>query len=109
MGRSLRVPRWPWHHRARRGPSAQLGLRHWSSVLRHVLLLHEPGPRADRPAHCQGEGLQEPSVLAAQGTRREGGQPAPPGLGANLTKLTQEQADYIGVKPTGPFKPDTYR
>merc|ERR1712187_448970 len=32
-----------------------------------------------------------------------------PALGANLTKLTQEQADYIGVKPTGPFKPDMYR
>merc|ERR1712146_857688 len=32
-----------------------------------------------------------------------------PALGANLTKLTQEQADYIGVKSTGPFKPDTYR
>merc|ERR1712113_701055 len=32
-----------------------------------------------------------------------------PALGANLTKLTKEQADYIGVGPDGPFKPDTYR
>merc|ERR1711977_541378 len=32
-----------------------------------------------------------------------------PALGANLTKLTKEQADYIGVKTSGPFKPDTYR
>merc|ERR1711987_1395 len=32
-----------------------------------------------------------------------------PALGANLTKLSKEQADYIGVKPEGPFKPDTYR
>merc|ERR1712139_338022 len=32
-----------------------------------------------------------------------------PALGAQVTKLTQEQADYIGVKVTGPFKPDTYR
>merc|ERR1711865_1134032 len=30
-------------------------------------------------------------------------------LGANLTVLTKEQADYIGVKIEGPFKPDTYR
>jgi len=30
-------------------------------------------------------------------------------LGANLTKLTKEQADYIGVKVEGPYKPDTYR
>merc|ERR1711957_553742 len=32
-----------------------------------------------------------------------------PALGAQLTKLTTEQADYIGVKGAGPFKPETYR
>merc|ERR1712217_722438 len=32
-----------------------------------------------------------------------------PALGAELTKLTKEQADYIGVKGNGPFKGDTYR
>jgi adenosylhomocysteinase len=30
-------------------------------------------------------------------------------LGAKLTKLTSEQANYIGVNESGPFKPDTYR
>ena len=30
-------------------------------------------------------------------------------LGAQLTELTQEQADYINVDKTGPFKPDAYR
>ncbi len=30
-------------------------------------------------------------------------------LGVKLTKLTDEQADYIGVEPGGPFKPDHYR
>merc|ERR1711959_231714 len=30
-------------------------------------------------------------------------------LGAKLTTLTKEQADYIGVKLDGPYKPDTYR
>ena len=29
--------------------------------------------------------------------------------GAKLSKLTKEQADYIGVKVSGPFKPDDYR
>merc|ERR1712149_33497 len=29
--------------------------------------------------------------------------------GAKLTTLTKEQADYIGVKIEGPYKPDTYR
>merc|ERR1712184_144533 len=32
-----------------------------------------------------------------------------PALGAELTKLTKEQADYIGVKVTGPYKGSTYR
>ena len=30
-------------------------------------------------------------------------------LGARLTRLTPEQADYIDVPVEGPFKPDTYR
>merc|ERR1712100_501029 len=32
-----------------------------------------------------------------------------PALGANLTTLCKEQADYIGVKVEGPYKPNTYR
>merc|ERR1712226_91470 len=32
-----------------------------------------------------------------------------PALGAHLTELSQEQAEYIGVKVTGPYKGDTYR
>ena len=30
-------------------------------------------------------------------------------LGVKLTKLTDEQADYIGVPKNGPYKPDHYR
>jgi adenosylhomocysteinase len=30
-------------------------------------------------------------------------------LGVNMTQLTDEQADYIGVTPQGPFKPEHYR
>merc|ERR1711934_1057529 len=32
-----------------------------------------------------------------------------PALGANLTTLSKEQADYISVPVEGPFKPSTYR
>ncbi|HEX7666235.1 MAG TPA: adenosylhomocysteinase [Polyangiaceae bacterium] len=32
-----------------------------------------------------------------------------PKLGVELTKLTKEQAEYLGVKVEGPFKPDHYR
>ncbi|MEM6707327.1 MAG: adenosylhomocysteinase [Pseudomonadota bacterium] len=31
------------------------------------------------------------------------------GFGGTMTKLTEHQADYIGVKQEGPFKPDSYR
>ncbi|WP_205627889.1 adenosylhomocysteinase [Ruegeria marisrubri] len=30
-------------------------------------------------------------------------------IGVKLTRLSSEQADYIGVKPEGPFKPEHYR
>jgi adenosylhomocysteinase len=30
-------------------------------------------------------------------------------VGAQLSVLTKEQADYIGVKQAGPYKADTYR
>jgi adenosylhomocysteinase len=30
-------------------------------------------------------------------------------VGAKLTQLSKEQADYISVPPEGPYKPDTYR
>ena len=30
-------------------------------------------------------------------------------IGVNLTKMTQEQAEYIGVPLDGPYKPDHYR
>jgi adenosylhomocysteinase len=32
-----------------------------------------------------------------------------PALGAQMTTLTKEQADYLGLSANGPFKPDTYR
>jgi adenosylhomocysteinase len=30
-------------------------------------------------------------------------------IGVKLTKLSQQQADYIGVPVEGPFKPEFYR
>ena len=30
-------------------------------------------------------------------------------VGAKLTKLSKDQAEYINVKTTGPFKSDSYR
>ena len=59
--------------------------------------------------HDNAENYDEPGRHPAQAPRREG-RPAPPRqLGANLTELTKEQADYIGVPVEGPYKPDHYR
>jgi adenosylhomocysteinase len=30
-------------------------------------------------------------------------------IGARLTRLTPKQAEYLGISPKGPFKPDHYR
>ena len=30
-------------------------------------------------------------------------------LGVRLTRLTEQQASYLGVSPDGPYKPDHYR
>lgn len=30
-------------------------------------------------------------------------------LGGHMTKLSKDQAEYLDIKPTGPFKPDHYR
>jgi adenosylhomocysteinase len=30
-------------------------------------------------------------------------------IGATLTTMSADQAEYIGVDPAGPYKPDTYR
>jgi len=30
-------------------------------------------------------------------------------VGAKLTELTEDQAEYIGVETKGPYKPDAYR
>ncbi|WP_139022665.1 adenosylhomocysteinase, partial [Mameliella alba] len=30
-------------------------------------------------------------------------------IGVKLSELSKEQADYIGVAPEGPFKPEHYR
>ena len=31
------------------------------------------------------------------------------GFGGVVTRLTGKQAKYIGVKPEGPFKPESYK
>jgi len=40
---------------------------------------------------------------------RRSSPPALERIGVKLTKLTKEQADYLGVPIEGPYKPEHYR
>merc|ERR1712094_110489 len=42
-GGPLSFPGWPWSHYSSFWSFVQLGLCHWSPILRDVLLLHKPG------------------------------------------------------------------
>lgn len=57
---------------------------------------------ADKPAKLRVEVLPKhlDEEVAAHMVR---------GFGGQITQLTDEQAEYIGVPKEGPFKPDTYR
>merc|ERR1712217_858547 len=70
---------------------AELGLRHGPPLLRDVVLLHEPGPRAaGHLEELEGEqGLQERRVLAAEGVGREGCQLASAGFGCPAYEAQQ--------------------
>jgi len=58
----------------------------------------------------QGRQVPEEGLCAAEVARREGGAACTsPKIGVKLTELRKDQADYIGVKPEGPFKADHYR
>lgn len=62
---------------------------------------------ADQPADKQAEMLSV-KVLSKQ-LDEEVAKYMVEGFGGQLTQLTQEQADYLGVKVEGPYKPEAYR
>ena len=96
------------HLSAGRGPPGEPGLRHGPPVLRDVQLLHQPVPGADGALAretAQGRGLH---AARSSWTRRWPGCTSA-SLGVKLTRLTPEQAEYIGVPVDGPYKPEHYR
>ena len=71
--------------------------------------LHEPGARADRALAEPRRSTSSRSCTSAEEARREGRALHLGKLGVKLTKLTTEQAEYLGVPVEGPFKPEHYR
>ena len=101
-----RFARRPHDHRAVRGPPAEPGQRHRPPELRDVEVVHQPDDRPDRALHqdptsTDGIGVYTlPKHLDEKVARLH-----LDALGAKLTTLTKEQAEYIGVDVAGPYKP----
>merc|ERR1711974_325855 len=110
-GGPLRFPRRARSHRPGVRPAPELGLRYGTPVLRDVVLLHESGPRAAGPSQelKETKAYKNDVYLLPKALDEKVASLHLPALGAQLTKLTKAQADYIGVGVSGPFKGDTYR
>merc|ERR1711976_916011 len=98
-------------HRLGSRAFVEFGLRHGPPLLRDVVLFHESGlGAAGHPEELkENKGYKNEVYLLPKELDEKVASLHLPFLGAQLTKLTQEQADYIGVKKEGPFKGDTYR
>ena len=106
--RRVAFPGRPQRDGARRRPPAEPRLRDRPSELRDVGVVHQPGDRAARAAREHRQ-VREEGLHAAEAPRREVARLHLDQLGVKLTKLTKEQADYIGVPVEGPYKPEHYR
>ena len=107
--RRVGVPRRPLGAGAGRGAPAEPRLRHGPPELRDVGLLLEPGARPAR-ARPQNAGSYEKKVyVLPKKLDEEVARLHLAHLGVRLTKLSPEQAEYIGVDADGPYKPEHYR
>jgi adenosylhomocysteinase len=83
-------------------------MRHRPSELRHVELLLQPDARPARPLEEQGQ-IQAAVYRLPKNLDEEVARLHLEKIGVKLTKLTKAQAEYLGVNPNGPYKPEHYR
>jgi adenosylhomocysteinase len=107
-GRQVHVPRRPWHLHPGRGPAGESGLRHGPSQLCDVEQLRQPDAGADRPVE-EPRQLQAGVYVLPKKLDEEVARLHFEKIGVKLTKLSQKQADYIGVPVEGPYKAENYR
>merc|ERR1712083_946303 len=74
------------------------------SFTNQVLAQLELWKEKDTDKYTRGKVYVLPKTLDEKAARLHLGS-----LGANLTKLTPQQSEYIGVPVEGPFKPESYR
>ena len=96
------------HHLAGRRPSGELGLRYRPPIVRDVQLLHQPNHGSNRAwnnaSAYENKVYTLPMHLDEKVARLHLAK-----IGVELEELSAEQAEYIGVKVEGPYKPETYR
>src|ERR1700744_5644000 len=79
-------------------PSFVMSASFTNQVLAQIELFNAPAGTYDRQVYTLPKTLDEKVAALPLGK-----------VGANLTKLTPQQAEYIGVGISGPFKHDLYR
>ena len=104
------LPRQAPHHPAVGRPPGEPRQRHGPSELRDVGVLHQPDAGADRAVRQQqGRQVREEVYVLPKSLDEKVARLHLAKIGVKLTELRPDQADYIGVKPEGPFKADHYR
>ena len=91
------------------GRLLNLGLRDRPPELRDVGVLLEPGARAARAAPAQRASTRRRSTCCRSTSTKRWRGCTCAHLGVQLTTLTKEQSDYLGVPVEGPYKPEHYR
>ena len=107
-GGQVHLPRWSRNFPASRRPLGKSRLRHRPPELRHVQLIFQPGPRAARSLEEQDTYKVGVYVLPKK-LDEEVARLHLEKIGVKLTKLSQKQADYLGIPIDGPFKSEHYR
>ena len=91
------------------GRLLNLGCATGHPSLRDVELLHEPDDGPDRARDQPRRSTRRRSTCCPKHLDEKVARLHLDQIGVKLTKLTKKQAQYIGVSPNGPFKPDHYR
>ena len=107
-GRQVGVPRRPRDPDALRGAPAEPRQRDRSPELRDEQLVLQPDDRPDRAVHEERR-VREAVYVLPKHLDEKVARLHLDALGVKLTRLSDEQAAYIGVPVEGPYKPDHYR
>ena len=91
------------------GRLLNLGCATGPPLLRHVLLVHQPGHRAARAVERASPANEKKVYVLPKHLDEKVAALHLEKIGVKLTKLTAEQADYINVPVEGPYKPAAYR